>query len=90
MTATYCWEHNDGNDYEIKINFRVLPGTPTTRDYPGDPAEVDYLSFTCKENPAMAEAFSLAIGDDYKLQTQVDRECYDVAEAMWELSQCDD
>jgi len=89
MTATYCWETDDG-DHEIEIEFRVIPGTPMTFDYPGDPAEIDYLGYKCKANPEAAKKFAEIMGEDYGMIVTVDKECFDVAEAMYEQSQCDD
>ena len=89
MIAKYTWE-TDEADYEIVIAFKVIPGTPMTFDYPGDPAEVDYLSFACKATPEMAEVFAAEIDMDDNLRDEVEQACLEHAEAMWELSQCDD
>ena len=89
MIAKYLWE-TDEADYEIVIAFKVIPGTPMTFDYPGDPAEIDYLSYTCKANPEAAKKFADLMGEDYALIVTVDKVCFDVAEAMYEQSQCDD
>ena len=87
MTTTYTWGEAES---EIEIEFSIIPGEPMTFDYPGSPAEVDIVSFACKENPAMAVLFEINFDMDDNLRDEVEQACLEHAEAMWELSQCDD
>ena len=80
MLAAYTWEHDDGNDYEIKIEFKILPGDRMTYDHPGSPAEVDWHGFTCPANPEKAIQFETLARDDWHLSKQVDEACFDAAE----------
>ena len=85
MTISYPYA-----GWEIEIQFRVYPGERATHDYPGSPPEVDWVKFSCPENPAKAKAFEMNFDADDDLRHEVEKACLDHAEAMYELSQCDD
>jgi hypothetical protein len=85
MTATYPYA-----GWEIEIEFRIFPGERMTHDYPGSPPEVDWIKFTCPANPAKAKKFETMARCDNDLAHAIDQACLDHAEAMYELSQCDD
>lgn len=52
-------------------------GTPQTRDYPGDPAEIEFEKFTCKDAPTVAEWFAEKVYDDDKLFDRVAEHCWE-------------
>jgi hypothetical protein len=85
MTTTYTWEHDDGNDYEIVIEFKVIAGEPMTWDYPGSPPEVDWHGFTCKAHPEMAAEFEKLTRNNYDLAGKIDEACMEAARDAWEM-----
>ena len=102
MTATYA--HTDdstGEEWVVDVEFAITPGEPRTFDYPGSPAEIDIESFKVRTldaaggdvRPATTlddARFAALVDADDDLRRKIEAECLEHAEAMWELSQCDD
>ena len=102
MTATYC--HTDdatGEEWVVDVEFSIIPGEPMTFDCPGSPAEVDIESFKVRTLDSAGgnvrpvttlddARFAAMVEADDDLRREIETECFEHAEAMWELSQCDD
>jgi hypothetical protein len=102
MTATYSHtDDSSGEEWVVEVEFTISPGEPRTFEYPGDPAVVEDMTFAVKSrDTAGGDAcpvttlddarFTALVESDDDLRRKIEEVCFEHAQAMWELSQCDD